>query len=179
MIIPPVVIAVDQATECGWSIHLGRRPLASGTLNIWDWAKRRDVLREAHALSPQTPFLFAYEDHSRAPLRSYKWTGQVLALGGALWLWLDSLRRMGHPDDMRLGITSREWRRVVLGASERLGRDECKAQAVRWAQAYSGKPGLGHDESDAIALGAYASLYGEAEIRAREARGRAKRAARK
>lgn len=179
MQIPLVILAVDQATESGWSIHLGRRPLVSGTLNVWDYVRRRDVLREAYALSPASPFLFAYEDHSRAPLRSYKWTGQVLALGGSLWLWLDSLHRMGHPESMRLGITSRDWRRVVLGASERLGREECKAQAIRWAQAYTGKANMGDDEADAVSIGAYCALHGEAELAARDRNKSARRRVRR
>lgn len=153
-----VILAVDQATTSGWSIHLGGRPLASGVVDVWSFTARRNVIREAYALSADNPFLFVYEDHSVAPLRSYKWTGQVLGLGGSLWLWLDSLNRIGHPSSMRVGVTSREWRRRVLGVSERVGRDECKAQAVRWAEAYTGKRAMTDDEAEAIALGAFHSL---------------------
>jgi hypothetical protein len=124
----------------------------------------------AYALSAGAPFLFAYEDHARAPLRSYKYTGQVLALGGALWLWFDSLVRIGHPEDMRLGVTSRDWRRRVLGVSEAVGRDMLKDEAVRWAEAYAQKPGLTHDEAEGIAISAYASLHGQMEIVKRAAR---------
>ena len=169
MQLPSCVLAVDQATESGWSIHLGRRPLASGTVRVWDYAARGQVVREAYALSAGRPFLFAYEDHARAPLRSYKYTGQVLALGGALWLWLDSLNRVGHPEDERLGITSKDWRRVVLGMSERRGRDECKAEAIRWAEAYVGRA-VTHDEAEGLAIGAYAALFGQFEIARRTAR---------
>lgn len=164
---PRVVLAVDQATSSGWSLHVGLSPVASGVLNVWHWTARRDVIREATALSPE-PFLFAFEDHSQAPLRSYKWTGQVLGLGGALWLWLDSLNRAGHLENMRLGVTSRDWRRSVLGARESLGREECKAQAIRWAEAHTGKSGMGDDEAEAVALGAYAAFAGMGRLEARE-----------
>lgn len=159
LLAPRVTIGVDQATTSGWSIHLGPRPIASGVVNIWDHARRRDVLREAMALSA-APFLFAYEDHSKCPLSSYKSTGQVLSLGGALWLWFDSLCRIGHPETMRMGISSRDWRWRVLGLSERAGRKVLKAEAIRWAEAHTRKVGITHDEADAISVSAYGAIDG-------------------
>lgn len=152
------MLGVDQATRSGWSIHVGLRPIASGSLNVWNWAARRDVLREALALSGPQPLIFAFEDHSQAILRSYKCTSQVLALGGALWLWLDTCNRLGQLECMRLGITSRDWRHRVLGVSERLGRDALKAQAIVWACAHTRKSTMDADEADAVAVCAHAAV---------------------
>ncbi len=154
---PRVVLAVDQATQSGWCIHVARRYVSSGVLAMRDWAARREVFRSAHALSGDGPLLFAYEDHSATPLRSYKSTAQLLALGAALGLWLDTIQRSGHIDVMHLGVSSRSWRKRVLGADERVGRDDLKRQSVRWAQSYTGKRQLSDDEADAVALGAFAS----------------------
>lgn len=165
-----IVLGVDQATSSGWSIHAGMRPIASGVVNVWEWQAREAVIAEARALSGVRPFVFAYEDHAACPLSSYKSTGQVLALGGALWLWFDSLRRIGHPESMSLGIASRDWRYRVLGVSERMGRKALKAEAVRWAQAHTGKANLGDDEADACAVSAYGAVHGAWEAQRRRAK---------
>jgi hypothetical protein len=173
MLIGSVVLGVDQATTSGWSIHVGTRPVASGKLDVWSWEARRTVLRMAYdfANPPLTMgcsaprwFVFAYENHSDAPLKSYKSTPQVMSLGGSRDLWFDSLNRLGHPAELRIGTTSRTWRTKVLGLKAPLRGEECKAQAVRWAENHTGKRGLQHDEAEAIAVSAWGTLDGIAEL---------------
>lgn len=164
---PAVTLGVDQATSSGWCIHVGTRPVAHGALNVWDFnARDRVVWCALEHCNPEglpSPadgpkrtawFQFVYEDHSKAPLRSYKGTPQVLALGGALWLWLDTLNRRRHPAALRGGLTSRAWRKEVLGMKRVEKSAESKSQALVWAQDYTGKQGLGEDESEAIAVSA-------------------------
>lgn len=157
MLRPTTILAVDQATISGWSLHHARRYVASGALEVRDWAARRDVFTRAQMLSAGSALLFAHEDHAATPLASYKRTSQVLALGAALGLWLDTIARSGHLEVMVLGVSSRSWRRKVLGARESVGRDELKRQAVLWAQAYTGKRDLSDDEAEAVAIGAFAA----------------------
>jgi hypothetical protein len=169
-----VVLGVDQATTSGWSIHVARRPVVSGKLDVWSWQARREVLRMAYDLANEKPgyasnwaprwFVFAYENHSDAPLKSYKSTPQVMSLGGSRDLWFDSLNRLGHPENLRIGTTSRTWRSKVLGLKAALAGYECKAQAVRWAVNHTGKAGIGHDEAEAICVAAWGSLDGCAEL---------------
>lgn len=163
-----VTLGVDQATASGWSIHLGFRPVESGVVDVWDWQARRSVIRKAYDLANRNNasvstvkwFLFVYEDHSAYPLKSYKSTAQVLGLGGARDLWLDSLNRMGHPGKLRHGVSVRSWRADVLGLRAALKGDECKAQALRWARDHTGRAEMGFDEAEALAISAYGALRG-------------------
>lgn len=172
-----VVVGVDQATKSGWSIHVGARPVASGVANVWSWEERRTVLRQAFELANRdrrggalatvldpTWFVFAFEDHSKAPLASYKSTRQVISLGGSWALWFDSLNRMAHPESMRIGITSRSWRARVLGLKANAKRAPAKAQAVHWAEQHTGKTGLCEDEAEAICVSSWGALDGVPEI---------------
>jgi len=174
-----VILGVDQAINSGWSIRVGSRPVQSGELDVWDWEARRYVLRLAFDFANRPGrtlpsnrgnrwipewFVFVYEDHGSAPLASYKTTPQVLSLGGSRNLWLDSLNRMGHPQELRINVTSRTWRTKVLGLKAALRGDECKAQAVRWAEDHTGKRPLHHDEAEAICLSHWGSVDGMSEL---------------
>jgi hypothetical protein len=174
-----VVLGVDQAINSGWSIRVGVRPVQSGELDVWNWEARRYVLRLAfdfanHDARTQGPrhssrwipkwFVFVYEDHAQAPLSSYKSTPQVLSLGGSRNLWLDSLNRMGHPQELRINVASRVWRTKVLGLKAALRGEECKAQAVRWAEDHTGKRPLHHDEAEALCVSQWGATEGFAEL---------------
>lgn len=166
-----VVLGVDQATESGWCIHVGGRPIAHGTLNVWDWNARREVvLRALEAANPDNDngapraFVFAWENHEQAPLKSYKSTVQVLRLGGAYALWFDSLNRARHPEHMRIGTSVRSWRTSVLGLKASHKRAECKAQALRWAREYTGKPMASEDEAEGICISAWGAREGITQL---------------
>jgi hypothetical protein len=177
-----VVLGVDQATTSGWSIHVARRPMVSGKLDVWSWEARREVLRMAYDFANERSavqrwFVFVYEKHSDAPLKSYKSTPQVMSLGGSRDLWFDSLNRLGHPEQLRIGTTSRTWRSKVLGLKAVLKGEECKKQAVRWAEDHTGKRGLSHDEAEAICVSAWGTLDGIAELERIRFLGAARKAA--
>jgi hypothetical protein len=150
------VLGVDQATSSGYCLHSARSPVRWGkALTAFD---RRAVLEMARAFASEVDqpwFVFVYEDHTFA--NGQRGHGTLI---GQLHRWLEQLDLMGHPRELRLGVTPNAWQCTVLGCKPNTKRAERKAQSLAWASAHVHEPVTDDDVSDAIALSCFGTLDG-------------------
>lgn len=182
---PTHVLGVDQATVSGWAIALvGGKVLESGLAK--DHCMRAWAVQRAMRLVDNRAenLLFVFEDHSDIPLSNgarfnhknkqapRRNAASLIGMGRALGRWEELLDAKLHPERLRLGVTSEDWRGRVLGCRNALGTDELKQRAVRWAHGHMGNLNIAdHNEAEAVCIAAWGALDGVSVLdRVREVR---------
>jgi hypothetical protein len=152
-----VVLAVDTATNSGWSIYDCGKYVDSGELNTttYDAAERMDAyVRLALDLA----------EHTEAPcvmVLETPYGGSVdviAALGAARERWLRAWRDARQPKAKVILVAPSTWR-GALGISQRGGREAIRETERMIARAKV-KRDVGSDEAPAILIGLWASSAG-------------------
>lgn len=178
---PKYVLGIDQGKHGGWAFaKVGGSVFMSGVAKT----PEARVAVVGHALNLITEelvdeglgivpdrLLLVYEDHSDITLSNRaKWSrkhgapernaGSLIGMGRSLGRWDGMLDWNAHPERLRLGVTSEDWRMRVLGCSNRLGTEELKERAKRWASAHTGRDVCDDNEAEAICIAAWGALDG-------------------
>lgn len=183
--VPTHVLGIDQAAISGWAIAcVGGRVLESGVAR--ERSLREGVIMRAIALAggDVENLLLVFEDHSDIPLGNrarydhrtkhgpQRNAASLIGMGRALGRWEGLLDHYGHPERLRIGVTSEAWRMRVLGCSNKPGTDELKQRALRWARGHTGSLAIAdHNEAEAVCIAAWGALDGASVLaRGREVR---------
>lgn len=182
---PKYVLGIDQGQRGGWAIAIiGGHVLDSGVATTP--AMRVAVVQSAMQRGfDQEALLLAYEDHGDIPLSNRaRWTRKkgapqrnastLIGMGRSLGRWEGVLDYYSHPERLRIGVTSEDWRMRVLHCRNALGTEELKERAKRWAQAHTGRDICDHNEAEAVCIAAWGALDGLGVLMARRLQQRTK-----
>lgn len=94
-----------------------------------------------------------FEDHGGIPAGKGIGTPQLLGMGAARGRWEETLAYVGHPEKMRFKVAMHVWRGAILGKSfSRAKKEIVKPEAVRWAEARTGRRDVSDDEAEALCM---------------------------
>lgn len=169
---PTHVLGVDQAADSGWSIaRVGGRVLEHGMARGRE-AREGVIMRALDLSGGPESLLFVFEDHSDIPLFNkarydhvkrigpQRNAGSLIGMGRALGRWEGLLDHYAHPERLRIGVTSSDWRMRILGCSNKPGTEELKQRALRWARGATGAYVSDHNEAEAVCIAAWGALDG-------------------
>jgi hypothetical protein len=156
---PRALLAVDQASVSGYAVG---RILEGGRFELVQsgvakkCTERSDVLRLALAVCDASSLLVVIEDHSDFFFgRGNASVASLLGMGAARGRWEEQLDIHSHPAKNRFKASPGEWRKAVLGLSNRTPAHHAKAEAVRYACAFDVSTAFEHDAAEALCLAVY------------------------
>lgn len=175
---PKYVLGIDQGANAGWALaRVGGAVERSGvaTTPAMRVAVLGMVLNQCvesinNGVNPELLLVVA-EDHSDIPLSNRaRWTrtkgapkrntGSLIGMGRSLGRWDGMLDWNAHPERLRIGVTSEDWRMRVLHCRNGLGTEELKERSKRWASGHVGRWIADDNEADAICIAAWGALDG-------------------
>ena len=151
------VLAIDQSCDSsGWCVMVDGRIEYSGVArNAVERASAVDTayrMAEARGLS----LIAVLEDHRKMRIsRGNASPASLQGMGAARGRWEQVLEMHGITD-VRM-VEPHVWRKAVLGLKRNVKRDDAKDAANVYAHALLGRAPESDDESEAIAMAAYAA----------------------
>jgi hypothetical protein len=167
---PGYVLGIDEASTSGYGlVELERRKvILSGTVH--GDAEAAELIQRINERIDLGTLLVVLEDHRFLPAkadptavtahdRTVRHNKKLIALGRSAARWEMGLTMLGHPQDQRLMVQPRMWRRV-MGTRVNLARDAWKAQAMLYASAVLGQPVKNADRAEGVCIAIWGSWDG-------------------
>jgi hypothetical protein len=175
---PDIFVGVDQAAVSGWCIHAQGSVHAHGiTRNALEIVAVVESVR-ALAKDELGRVLVVLEEHGthqhNATKKHQRSHTTLLGMGEARGWWVQEFARYGHPELLRLRVTSEDWRIRVLGVRNSLGTERLKEVAKQWAAGRARHALEDDNEAEAIALASWAALDGLSRLEAQRTQARIK-----